>query len=239
MLSPFMICGTIHHEDEDEDELCNTSPGCTPRKSRRNNKNPYSKRGIDKFSALLADLEEKRQKIYSQIGSQDISFIRFVYSNSNDFVPVVVKLKHKDEQNNKSTEVKIKQLTQISEVINKSPMESSNTMNETNQPNLEAAEKAEKKKSFSWNMIRLNKLRKPSYYLPLVVVLILVILAVFGRSAAILCTCIAWYLVPMPKDSSRTRKSMKKKNYVRRVSEKKDYARRLSEKRVSDGLSSQ
>ncbi|KAJ7958263.1 putative ZCF37 [Quillaja saponaria] len=236
MLNPFICCGTLHQEDV----VCNISPASTPRKSRRNNKdnkNPYSTRGLDKFSALLDDLEEKRQKIYSQMGSEDISLVRFVYSNSNDFVPVVVKVKHKNEKNNKSTKIKNKQMTQTSEVMDKTPMESTTAVNETNQPNSEAGMKAKKKESFSWKLIRLDKLRKPSYYLPLVVVLILVFLAVFGRSAAILCTCIAWYLVPTLKDSSRRRRSLKKKNYVRRVSEKKDYVRKLSEKMVSDGSS--
>ncbi|KAJ7966524.1 putative ZCF37 [Quillaja saponaria] len=236
MLSTF-ICGTFHHE---EDETWNTSPGSTPRKSRRNNsfskshnkdsKNPYSTRGLDTFSALLAELEEKRQKIYSQMDSQNISFVRFAYRNSKDCVPVVVKLKPEEEKINN---IEVKQLPHpISKAMDKSPTDQSSVaVNcETNQPKLEAAgNKVEKKQSFSWNTIKLDKWRRPSYYLPLFIVLILVFLAVFGRSFAILCTSIGWYLVPTLKDSSRTRRSVKKKDYVRRLSEKK---------MVSDGISS-
>ncbi|GLT26228.1 hypothetical protein SLA2020_013100 [Shorea laevis] len=80
MLKP-LICGTGGFQRED-DELSScslspkSSPVSTPRKSKRSNlrkshnrdsKNPYSSRGLDKFSAVLAELEEKKQKIYSQI----------------------------------------------------------------------------------------------------------------------------------------------------------------------------
>ncbi|XVF56773.1 hypothetical protein PTKIN_Ptkin06aG0146800 [Pterospermum kingtungense] len=96
------ICGSFHHQEEDGDEFW-VSPVSSPRKSRRkkDNKNPYSTRGLDQFSALLAELEEKRQQIYSQMGSQGI--VRFVYKNSNDCVPIVIKLKdnYKKEEKNK------------------------------------------------------------------------------------------------------------------------------------------
>ncbi|XP_075088103.1 uncharacterized protein LOC107797541 [Nicotiana tabacum] len=105
MVNPF-ICGSFHHQDEDD--MKNLSPCSTPKRSKKNlsrtrssNKNnPYSDRGLDKFSALLADLEDKKQRIYSQIGPDDISFVRFVFSNSNDVKPIVVKLKDKKQTTN-------------------------------------------------------------------------------------------------------------------------------------------
>ncbi|KAK8260402.1 hypothetical protein E1A91_D13G119500v1 [Gossypium mustelinum] len=104
MIYPF-LCGTLHHQQED-DGIWSSSPVCSPRKSKRkkDTKNPYSTRGLDQFSALLAELEEKRQKIYSQTGSQ--SMVRFVYKNSNDCVPVVVNLKDKKEEKTKPENTK-------------------------------------------------------------------------------------------------------------------------------------
>ena len=108
MLNPF-VCGTFHNEYDDEP--CLASPNSSPRKYKRkvSKNNPYSARGLDKFSELLADLDEKRQKIYSQMNPHDISFVRFVYSNTNDdIVPVVVKVKNnKDQKHSKSQELKV------------------------------------------------------------------------------------------------------------------------------------
>ncbi|GLT71184.1 hypothetical protein SLA2020_432180 [Shorea laevis] len=112
-----LICGAgSFRQEEEEDELWSlaNSPCSSPRKSSRrrsshNNKqskNPYSTRGLDKFSALLADLDEKRQKIYLQAGSQDISLVRFVHSNSNDWKPIIVKSKDKKEKKEKSGDLK-------------------------------------------------------------------------------------------------------------------------------------
>ena len=205
MFSP-CVCGAFHHQEEDDDEFW-ISPVSTPRKSRRkrDSKNPYSTRGLDQFSALLAELEEKRQQIYSQMGTQGI--VRFVYRNSNDCVPVVVKLKAKKEEKNKPGNSKDHQPERyVSEVIHKLPNPS------------ESDKKIEKKKSFSWN-VELQNLRRPFYYIPAVIVLILLFLVLFGRSVAILCTCIGWYIVPIiSEEGSNLRTSMKKKDYVRKLS---------------------
>ncbi|XP_062101615.1 uncharacterized protein LOC133807364 [Humulus lupulus] len=262
-----LICGSPLHPSSDhqhqhqnrdhQDEVpmslscsAGTSPSSTPKKSRKtafsrnhNNKdkNPYATRGLDKFSALLADLEEKRQKIYEQsAASEDISFVRFVYKNSNDLVPIIVKLKDSEKEadkTNKSTSrtagnedllVKEKQSTQNSETTHdKFPIavkevkksqrseQSSKVINNLLQP---------------WSMVKFDKLRRPSYYLPVVVIVILILLAFFGRSIAILCTSIGWYVVPTLKDSS-TRKSS--------AVNKKDYVKKLSEKNlVTEGVSS-
>lgn len=221
MFSPF-ICGSFHHhEDEDEplQRQGSSSPCSTPRKSSRkntkNSKNPYSTRGLDKFSALLADLEEKRQQIYSQVGSQDISFVRFVYSNSNDCVPIVVKLK--DQSKSDETKDDKQRTAHNAEALDKSlPVETSPAHHELEekQPRMETDKKTEKRRMLSWNLM-LHRLRRPSYYMPVFIVLILLLLAFFGRSVTILCTSIGWYLVPA---LSSIRPS-KKKQLVRRFSE--------------------
>ncbi|KAK9271066.1 hypothetical protein L1049_026655 [Liquidambar formosana] len=234
MLSPF-FCGTFHQEEDDEPW---SSPSSTPRRSRKNSfckhkdsKNPYSTRGLDKFSALLSDLEEKRQQIYSQTGAQDISFVRFVYSNSNDCTPIVVKLKDKkQEKTNLAGDTKDKPITHNSEAaLDKYPIESSAGSKDVKLARMESDKKTMKKR-LSWNIMKLDRLWRPSYYLPAAIILILVLLAVFGRSVAILCTSLGWYLVPTIKArSENSRRPAKKKEYVRRLSENK---------MVSDGLSS-
>lgn len=225
MLIPF-ICGTFHQEEEEEDDQSMSSSACsTPKKSRRNvfskNKdNPYSTRGLDKFSALLADLEEKRQKIYEQTGAQDKSFVRFVYKNSNDCVPIVIKLKDKkDEKKTKIEDVKEEEVP-----MDKFPTETCNMeVKEEKRSKLASEKYKNNKRSFSWNNSKLGRWKwdRPSYYLPVVVILILLFLVLFGRSVAILCTCIVWYMVPTLKESSDRKNSMKKKEYVRKLSQPK------------------
>ncbi|RYR06128.1 hypothetical protein Ahy_B06g085921 isoform A [Arachis hypogaea] len=132
MLSHFG-CGTFHHEADDE------LPCPTPRKSKTKKDNPFSTRGLDKFSALLADLDERRQRIYSQMNPHEISFVRFVYSSTNDFVPIVVKVKN----NNKSQELKVVKPRKLDHhhhhphQSDKPTVESSEIMDESKQPKLE------------------------------------------------------------------------------------------------------
>ncbi|KAL3505115.1 hypothetical protein ACH5RR_034956 [Cinchona calisaya] len=230
-ISPF-ACGNFSNQEEDDliDELL--SPCTTPKRSRKrsDSKNPYSTRGLDKFSALLAELEDKKQKIYTQKGSEDISFVRFVYSNSNDWKPIVVKTKdRKPERNNHVDNVKDKKMTHNSQVQDKHTIEASNVVNEIRQQKEELSRRS-KKTSIKWGF-KLKNLRHPCFYLPIMMVLILLFLAMYGRSFAILCTSLGWYIVPMIKERrSRSSENTEKK--------KKDYVRRLSEKNmVNDGSS--
>jgi hypothetical protein len=247
MLNPF-VCGA--YNPVDDDELCLANPDSSPRRYKRKDSknNPYSTRGLDKFSALLSDLNDKRQKIYSQMNPHDISFVRFVHSNKDDFVPIIVKVKNKSQE---LKAVKARNLNHNSESTDKkSSNESSNVaMDERNQPKMENDQKAKTKKRISWNMKNVE-MEKPLFYLPFVVIMILVLLIVFGRTAATIFTCILWYVIPTLKDSSLNSKmSMKKKDYVRGLSEKKmvvnegvmkkkDYVRGFSEKKmvVNEGI---
>lgn len=233
MLSPF-ICGAPHHEDEDDVPLTTSSAPSTPRRSRRNgsgrnhsskaDKNPYSSRGLDKFSALLADLEEKRRKIYAETGAhEDLSLVRFVYKNSNDCVPIVIKLKDNKDDKPKAEQVKEHNKHATEEVPkDKLPTETSTAVKEDDKQSRSASGKRKTyKKSFSWNLTKMVRWNRPSFYLPVFVVLILLFLAVFGRSVAILCTSIGWYMVPTLNETTMKRRSFKKKDYVRKLSEAK------------------
>lgn len=226
----------------------------TPRKSsRRNsfssrssssghNKNPYATSGLDKFSALLAELEEKKQKIYSQVNPDEISLVRFVYKDSDDYVPIVVKVKknHKQQQDNNINNIKQSQSPprrqDSGQLKDKFPLESSNSSPENKQVSQSDNNNSNKKKkmmkrsssfSFSWSDIfKPSNWRQPCYYLPAVIVLILLFLVFFGRSFAILCTSIGWYIVPtlQSKESSNPnviRRPMKKKEYLRINSDNK------------------
>ncbi|XP_059636913.1 uncharacterized protein LOC132279013 [Cornus florida] len=179
MFNPF-ICGTFHHleaEHDDDDEPRSSTP--PPRKCRktmimmsicksRASENPYANHGLDKFSALLADLDNKRREIYAQVGSQHISLVRFAYSSSNDCKPIVVKVR--DKKQDITTHVKDEPIT--------------HDVNEVQQPGSMLRD-LKGKERFSW-----------SSKFTVIVVLILLFLAVFGRSFVILCISIGWYLVP-------------------------------------------
>ncbi|KAG4157851.1 hypothetical protein ERO13_D02G088600v2 [Gossypium hirsutum] len=215
MFRPF-ICATFNpHQDDDG-----------PRKPRNNkarktdDKNPYSDRGLDKFSALLSELEQKKQKIYSQTGSQDVKLVRFKYKNSTDFVPIVVKLKDnkKEEEKKKGIDnTTTKEMNLDAQVIDKHPIhEGKEVMNKV-PPGLQpVTDQKKKKQSFSWN-IEFHKWRRPCYYLPTFLVLILLLLVLFERSVSILITCIGWYMVPIIQGKSYN----KKKGYVRKLSDNK------------------
>ncbi|XP_030528580.1 uncharacterized protein LOC115739565 [Rhodamnia argentea] len=229
MLSSF-ICGTFHPEEGEDDEPHWNNFPRSPGKSRRHsllrrsnnssyigkkNKNPYANRGLDKFSALVADLEEKRKEIYLQSGSQDIAFVRFVSSSSDGFVPVVVKSKdhqhhhhhhhhhHQNKEKKKKAErsevtKEIASAARDSETMVKPPEEAK----AVDEPEVELNEEAKRKKSFSW--------RRPSCYVPLAMIMILLLLALFERSFAIVCTSIGWYMVPALRERSSTVVNKKK-----------------------------
>jgi hypothetical protein len=205
-----------------------SSPASTPRKlqnkgtfckkNKKGGKNPYATRGLDKFSALLVEIEEKKQKIYSQKNSQDISFVRFMFSDSDDCVPIVVKAKKENDQQQVKTKQEDKLATKI-----KTPEEKQEVKQE------KTAGKIFEKNRFSIDLM-VCKLRRPCYYLPVVIVFILVLLALSGRSFAILCTCIGWYIIPTLQhrtSQSQLHNNIDNKKPTMKI--KKDYVRRVSE----------
>ncbi|XP_022880568.1 uncharacterized protein LOC111397824 [Olea europaea var. sylvestris] len=214
-----LICGSGSFDHQVEDDPETWSPCSTPKRSkkgtsffRNKSKNPYADRGLDKFYALLADLDEKRQEIYTRNGSEDISFVRFVYSNSNDVKPIVVKVKEKKQEKPNIPDVKIQQNTSEvpSDELTVETLKIPTSADQVLEPNPKRKHKYSVCRNFKW-----QKLRQPYYYIPMIIILILILLAVYGRSFAILCTSIAWYLTPTIKgeESSSSRKPKRKKEY--------------------------
>lgn len=219
------LCGSFHHRQHEDDDLMEWDPCLTPRKSRKHsicrskdikNNNPYSDRGLDKFSALLEELEDKRRKIYIQKGSEDISFVRFVYSHSNDFKPIVVK--GRDKQHNRTSFDTKKNIRYPTNAL---PADQNEVIQQTS---VESSEKSSQKKNifFTWNIMKLDNWRRPSYYLPAIIIFILLFLAVFGRTFTILCVSIGWYFIPTIKGgdlhSERSKMIKKKENKIGRKS---------------------
>uniref|UniRef100_A0A803MYR0 ZCF37 n=2 Tax=Chenopodium quinoa TaxID=63459 RepID=A0A803MYR0_CHEQI len=223
MVSGF-ICGTHSFPREDDEyERQTRSADSSPRRSRSkssSNKNPYSSRGLDKFTALLAEIEEKRQQIYSQVDPDEISLVRFSYSGDHDFKPIVVKAKHKAspdrvvEQPKSDTDLKTAHLRKL---------QSSKSLNVREENKAENEINMKKKKMGCIKKIRIEQWKEPKLILLMVVILILVFLVLFGRSFAIMCTSIGWYVIPtMSKTSvSPTNSKVSKKDYtIRRLSHK-------------------
>nr|XP_043608329.1 uncharacterized protein LOC122580124 [Erigeron canadensis] len=231
------ICGSHANQEEDDFEVFFSVPSTPQRKPTRrhsfcsrsnkeNNKNPYSNRGLDKFEALLADLDGKRQKIYTQKGSEDISLVRFVYSSSSDVKPIIVKVKNQKKQDkdqkkqDKDHNIKLEN-TKLSILPPKHHGEARNT----------SRDMVIMQQGKSWYSVdqlskKFGEWWKPWYSLPLFVILVLVFLIFFGRSVAILCTSLGWYLVPMINERSDNMKKPKKNM-------KKEYSRKASEKIVT------
>ncbi|KAJ0930087.1 hypothetical protein HanPSC8_Chr04g0145241 [Helianthus annuus] len=251
------ICGSFNSQEEDDFEVLWPSPLTPSRKTRRNrfccrrnkddNKNPYSNRGLDKFEALLAELDDKKRKIFTQKGSQYISFVRFVYSNSNDVKPIIVRFRdpmkhdHKDhhKQNNikdtrRTTSLPKLQVSTLDHHKNSEPPGDVN--NVTNSPKIRTKEAQHEKSSIDkvtkkirvdqWKMNLKRKLGEwwmPSYNLPFLVILVMLFLTFFGRSLAIICTSIAWYIIPKIDGTLEhtTTKKMIKNQHSRKPSENK------------------
>ncbi|KAE8670215.1 ZCW7 isoform 1 [Hibiscus syriacus] len=209
MFQPF-FCGAFDHEDKDDRKKPRRNSFFKSKGRKKDDRNPYADLGLDKFSALLAELEEKKQKIYSQTGSQDISLVRFRFKNSTDIVPIVVKIKDKKEEA-KNKIVDCNTTRDHSEIFDKHPVQDSvegkQVIKKIPSGLQSFIDQKRKKKSFSWNL-ELHQRRRPSYYVPAILVLILLLLVFFGRSVSILFTCIAWYTAPSIQGVTVRRKFM-------------------------------
>ncbi|EOA37093.1 hypothetical protein CARUB_v10010274mg [Capsella rubella] len=171
------------------------SPFSSPRRSRKGSKeskNPYSNQGLEKFSALLSDLDEKRQSIYAKrLDSDGPPLVRFMFTSSGECVPVMIKTKRAGQKKDVQDDFKV-----ASESKTEEEKETKRTESETEQ----------KQRCVLLNE-NLKKISRPKHFLPMTVVLVLIFLAFFGRTVSIMCTCIVWYLVPMIKEQSRNRGS--------------------------------
>lgn len=212
-----LVCGNF--QDEEDAELsqllrsCSSSTKKSSKNLRRRHsfssknkdaKNPYADRGLEKFSALLAELDSKRQKIYTQKGSEDISLLGFAYTNSSDYKPIVVRVRDKKPIKTPVLKAAEQSDSQVSNKIETSDHDSKQTILELNHVN---KNKGNLKSDGLMSNIKIEHLRQPSYYVPLVIIFILLFLAIFGKSFAILCVSIGWYIIPRIKsDSAKTNK---------------------------------
>lgn len=212
-----MFCCNFLHLNDDS-----WSPRSSLRRSREKEKNPYTNRGLDKFTTLLVDLEARREKILAEVGAQDSFLVRFVQSNLVDWVPIVVKLKDPKQAKSDPVHDKNRPIRHASVAIKETPIGSS-AQREFVPAAVVSDGRTTMKRRFSWGMNNNGLLmisRRPSFYWSAVLILILLCLVMFGRCFAILCTSIWWYLVPTIRDGNgNMRRSVK--GYGRRLSGKK------------------
>ncbi|XP_010511036.1 PREDICTED: uncharacterized protein LOC104787203 [Camelina sativa] len=193
------------------------SPCSSPKASRKANKNPYSNRGLDKFSELLSELDEKRQSIYSKkLDSGGPPLVRFVFTSSGECVPVVIRSSYLQKKNNKKKK----------DVVSPDHKVKTEEVNEVKTEEIKKNTEPETEQKPKQNCVineKLKKIARPDRFFPMTVILVLVFLAFFGRSVAIMCTCIVWYLVPTIQEQSGSSSSslsyaMKKKDFARKLS---------------------
>ncbi|XP_076888980.1 uncharacterized protein LOC143539587 [Bidens hawaiensis] len=173
-------------------------------RSRKNATNAYSDCGLDKFEALVADLDEKRHKILAQKGCEDVSLVKFIYrSSSNEIEPIVIKLLDHRKHHNTS----LLHTPKVDHLMKLSTIKQNNDGNEAKEDNTAPLVNDPRKKIRSDQCKRkIGEWRKSCYYFALFVIMILVLLMFSGRSLVILCTSIGWYLVPNVKEILHTSK---------------------------------
>ncbi|GAA0152354.1 hypothetical protein LIER_10858 [Lithospermum erythrorhizon] len=220
MLSTF-ICGSFQNK-ENEDNLSPCSSTST--RSRRSgsyrnkeNKNRYANRGLDKFNELLSELEEKKQKIYTQKGAEDIALVQFVISSDNELKPVVVVKMKKDASSKTTHDLLHVPVDQLNKHTHNHEASSNNKLQREEIPGCSSSH---------------SNLEQQFYYFPVVVILILLFLAIYGKPFAILCTCIGWYLIPILRRPDRNSSSSNNSSQSRRKlkGKKEHYSRRSSVK---------
>ncbi|KAG6508873.1 uncharacterized protein LOC121983341 [Zingiber officinale] len=220
-----MLCGTGSFKSVDGGETWSSTPPSSPRKKRTKSLNPYSARGLDKFASLIAELEARRAKVMAKAGAQGAAtLVRFTYSNSNDWVPIIIRLP--DEINakphhNPKAKSEIAGSEAAARPVKTQEKEEAAAVVLKENKNVSA------QVPLSWPRVKEAALRSLRPRWPvLVAVLMLVCLVVFGRVFAICCTTVGWYLVPAMKGEGAGRTGRKSKS-----SKTKDYGRRLSSKK--------
>ncbi|KAL6013037.1 hypothetical protein ACLOJK_003527 [Asimina triloba] len=200
-----MLCGVsscAYVQDDNDDVYCRRPRLLSPSssKSKRRDKNPYSNRGLDKFATVVADLEAKKEKImqkvaFGETNPDDVVLVRFTHSPSHGgWVPIVIGKKKPPQK--KTEEDHPKQALPAA-------FSSADIMNGNKKMD------GQRRRRRTWN----------SYYWPVVLILILVCLVMFGRSFAILCTSIWWYLVPMMSGDGRRSGLLRKEHGIGRMDE--------------------
>lgn len=207
------ICGSRNFP-QGENELCN-SPCRTPKRSKfyffknkeKSNKiNPFAELGLDRFSQLLAEHENRKQQIYAELGSENISLVRFVYTNdSNVIKPIVVRTL----DNSKRLSISPR-CSNISYYKDQHEIPKSDVL-VVDVPEQEEDLVEKKRKKRSLRTCRLDNLRRRFCYLLAILVTILLLLALPSRIFAIFCMTIGWYMVPDIDSESQNRRKPKRK----------------------------
>lgn len=187
-----LVCGSSYGEEEEDDDdyepWRNKNPFHMPRRQRRHFffrsqkdgriENPYSGSGLDKFSSLMADLKERRERIRCRV--REVTLVRFVYARTEDLVPTVVKAKSRNTNSREETK--------SGDCIRDKQKQRPVAIGKVKEAQKEAFRS--RKRTFLFGEA------EPSLYVAAVVTLILILLAFLGRPAAILCSSVAWYMVP-------------------------------------------
>ncbi|CAM8911129.1 hypothetical protein QQ045_031386 [Rhodiola kirilowii] len=213
MLRP-LICGSggFHNLDSELD-LCSSkkaknSSKCSSKLCSRGGggggevkkrKNPYATRGLDKFSSLVDDLKEKRRRIYAQIGESDDLYVWFNFSGSDDCKPIILKLKNKNQKIDKKDKLQDieKTLAKVDKYKNAKPSFPATVVHKTQMISDKGMKKWERLMGSSYYTDVLR--RRPLLCLLGVVILILILLTMFGRSATVIWVTVGWYLLPSTK----------------------------------------
>ncbi|WOL11641.1 hypothetical protein Cni_G20405 [Canna indica] len=219
MLLQAMICGRGSFTSVDDDDPWSTLPSSPkPTKKKATTKNPYSARGLDKFSALRAELEALRANIIARAGgSQGVPMVRFTCSSySDDWIPIIIKIQDEEKTHHARTPrppppaaAKLAASEEITKELAPTTTE------------------RKRNKSFCWTLT--CKSGRLHCAWPLLVVLgLLLCFLIFGRVFAICCTTVLWYLLPLMEGE--------KSGMALRRSTKKEYQRRLSSKKLIRGV---
>ncbi|XP_074581792.1 uncharacterized protein LOC141838260 [Curcuma longa] len=163
-------------------------------KAKKKSSNPYSTRGLDKYSTLLSELETRRTKIMEK--ADGVSMVKFKYSDSDVLIPIVFRGRREQlDQKHEDGKSTTKQPMSRSEAP---PLDSKSVKTEVLPPppppppppvaagTASGRERAEKRSDWT-----------ARYYWHLVVVVELFGLVVFGRAFAVCCMLMWWYLVPV------------------------------------------
>ncbi|ONK59900.1 uncharacterized protein A4U43_C08F12110 [Asparagus officinalis] len=215
-----MFCGKRSFSQIDTEPLPTSPKGSklkqslsmTKKKKQSSSSNPYSTSGLDKFEKVLEELDKKKEKILLRARSQGGATVRFTYrSDSDDWIPIIIKKREPREA--KDAKAKSSR-PRVTKRLSSAPpsMKVEKGLEVTKEPKEVVTEskdiiKVKKRGVYGWGVC----------FWSLVIVLVLVLL-VFGRSFAICWTAIWWYLVPLMKGKS---KGFKRKELWRRVSDKK------------------
>lgn len=226
-----MLCGTGSFKSVGGGEIWSSSPPSSPRKKSTKSLNPYSARGLDKFASLIADLEARRAKVMAKVGAQGATLVRFTYSNSNDWVPIIIRLPDENAKPQHDPKARPASERQAkSEIAEETPPPPVQTQ-EKEEVAAVPKEKNVSAQALSWPRVKEATLRSLRPRWPVMVaVLMLACLVVFGRVFAICCTTLGWYMVPAMQGegagkTARKSKSFKTKDHGRRLSSKKSNLR--------------